>query len=211
MDSTSSSSTSPPSPTISPSLELIRTTFRPIHNYPRPGSVTYALEDVLVSPSAFHAVLETFRDRYRSFVYQPITHIVASEARGFLIGPTLAYLLGIPFVPVRRSQKLPYDEILKTTVRSHNHFSTGNTLEMQKGILYATLPQTSGSTTVQYHPTVLIIDDVIGSGATVEAIVTLVKENGGNIYEVCAIASIPGQKGHETLHKLGIRTYTILP
>ena len=207
--STSSSSTIPSQ--ITPEqLQLIRTTFREIRDYPRPGNITYALEDVLASPPTFQAIMQIFHQRYQPFIHHPITHIVASECRGFLLGAPLALLLQIPFIPVRRSQKLPYDDIISTKIRSQTYFSTGNTLEMQKGILHSTL-QPYTNTNHHVHPTVLIIDDVIGSGATVEAIAHLVKENGGTIFEVCAIAHLPNQHGKELLTSLQLPYYTILP
>jgi adenine phosphoribosyltransferase len=210
MASSSSTASSASSTARDPQIEMVRAHLPLIHDYPRPGVNTFALEELTAHPAAFRAAIDLLARRYTgggassspstpssSTPGGPITHVVSSEARGFLVGAPLAYALGCAFVPVRRRQKLPFDDVLSVKVRSQTTFGEGQTLEMQQGA-------------IGKGAKVLVVDDVIGTGVTVEAVVKLVAESGGDVHEVACLAAMPGLGGEEFLLSTGLKVFTLL-
>lgn len=175
-------------------LDAIRSAFRVIQDYPRPGLSTYSLETLTAEPKAFRAAIDILTRHYAAF---GVTHVVSSEARGFIVGAPLAIALGAAFIPVRRAKKLPFDQVLTAEVRSQTYFAHGNAVEMQKGV-------------VNKDSVVIIVDDVVGSGATVEAMAQLVTMSGASVLGVGAIAASPGLNGVSKLIELGLNTFLIL-
>jgi adenine phosphoribosyltransferase len=112
----------------------------------------------------------------------PIDKIVGIDARGFVFGAVLAYQLNVGFVPVRKKGKLPY----KTVSAQYTLEYGKNTVEMHADAI------TEGEK-------VVIIDDLIATGGTIEAAVKLVKKLGGDILECGFIVELPELKGREKI------------
>lgn len=87
-----------------PDIDL-KSFFRDIRDFPRPGIVFKDLTPLLASPAAREAVVQTMLDQVTSL---NIDAVAAIEARGFLFGMLLAERLQVPFIPVRKEGKLPY-------------------------------------------------------------------------------------------------------
>lgn len=85
-------------------LDSIRT----ISDYPQPGILFYDITTLLNNPQVFHFIISHLKTHYESF---KIDFIAAIESRGFIFGATLAYALGVGFVPIRKKGKLPYTTI----------------------------------------------------------------------------------------------------
>jgi adenine phosphoribosyltransferase len=176
-------------------LALVRAALALVPDFPRPGLSAYSIEALVASPPAFAAAIHLLAARYEG---AGLTHVVGSEARGFLVAAPLALALRLPLVPVRRAQKLPCDDVVSAAIRSRALYAShGAVLEMQRGLIGP------GSAA-------LAVDDVIGSGATAEAVAELIAACGGRLVEAAALAATPGLHGCEHLAARGIATFTLL-
>lgn len=138
---------------------------RDVPDFPKPGILFRDITPLLGSPEAFSEVIDRLADRYQS---QKVDAIVAVESRGFIFGAPLAIRLGASFVPVRKPGKLPYE-----TIRHSYDLEYGSdTLEMHSDALKA-------------GQRVVIVDDLLATGGTIEACLKLLSNFDVEIVE-CA-------------------------
>ena len=137
---------------------------RDIPDFPKPGILFKDITPLLASPEAFGEVIRRMADHFRD---REIDAIVAAEARGFIFAAPLALELKASFVPIRKPGKLPFE-----THAFHYELEYGSdTLEMHiDGV-------SSGQR-------VLVVDDLLATGGTVEACCRLL-ENTGAIVVGC--------------------------
>lgn len=134
---------------------------RDIPDFPKPGIVFKDITPLLADPVAFHHAVDRLALQFDS---QPIDAIAAAEARGFLFAAPLALRLRKPLVPLRKPGKLP-----------HRTYSLKYELEY-------------GSAELQMHvdgigtgARVLLVDDLLATGGTMEAGAKLIEQAGGVI------------------------------
>ena len=108
--------------------------------------------------------------------------IVGTESRGFIFGVPIAYNLHKPFVPVRKKGKLPCETISRTYDLEYG----SATIEMHKD-------------SIKPGQKVVIVDDLIATGGSVEAAIKLVEELGGEVVKVVFLMELAGLKGRERL------------
>ncbi len=120
--------------------------------------------------------------------------IVGPESRGFIFGVPIAYNMYKPFIPVRKKGKLPYD-----------------TIEQEYDLEY-------GSATIEIHKDaikpgqkVVIIDDLIATGGTIEAMTKLVERLGGQIVKIVFLMELEGLHGREKLEGYNIESIIKYP
>jgi len=171
--------------------ELISTSIRDIHDFPKPGIVFKDITTLLNNAKAFSTLIEHLGKKYSD---QHIDFVAGIESRGFIFGSALARELGVGFVPVRKKGKLPY-----TTI------SEKYTLEY-------------GVDEVEIHidafrekkgARVLLIDDLIATGGTAEASARLINQAGAKCIECCFIINLKFLKGDERVEKIA-PVYSIL-
>src|SRR5436305_13473203 len=131
---------------------------RDIPDFPKPGILFKDITPLLAEPRAFGHVIDLFAERYQS---RPVDVIAAAEARGFLFAAPLALRLNKPFVPLRKPGKLPH-----RTYSLKYELEYGNA-ELQ---MHADGVSTGGR--------VLLVDDVLATGGTMEAGARLVTQAG---------------------------------
>ena len=152
---------------------------RDIPDFPKPGILFRDITPLLASPDALreavHRLAAPFRD-------QKIDAIVAAEARGFIFAAPLALELNIGFVPIRKPGKLPFD-----THSFHYELEYGtDTLEMHvDGV---------GS-----GDRVLVVDDLLATGGTVEACLELLANVGAEVTGCAFVIELEGLNGAEKL------------
>ena len=165
---------------MSPISDLdLRDYVRAIPDFPKPGILFRDITPMLSHPGAFHKAIDTLCNRYASMA---IDTIVAAEARGFIFAAPMAIRLGLPFVPIRKPGKLPYHSL------KHEYdleYGT-DTLEMHIDAISA-------------GHRVLVIDDLLATGGTVNACCTIVEKAGGQIVEGGFIIELEGLGGRERL------------
>ena len=157
----------------------LKDAIRSIPDWPIEGVIFRDLTTLMQNPEAYRNACDVFYNRYKNM---NIDKVVGIDARGFVFGAVLAYQLNVGFVPVRKKGKLPYK-----TVSEHYTLEYGNnTVEMHEDAI------TEGEK-------IVIIDDLIATGGTIEAAVKLVKKLGGDILECGFIVELPDLKGREKI------------
>jgi adenine phosphoribosyltransferase len=167
----------------------IRSLIRKIPDYPRPGETYYDLTTLLADGAGFRAVIEELAARYAS---RSIKKFACLEWRGFVIGAALAYRLDAGFVPIRRLGKLPGE----TITGEHEFGHTSEPIEMS---VHAIEP----------GETVVLVDDMLATGAVSEAAVKLIKDLGGHVAECCFIHELASLDGRRRLEKQGLSVFTL--
>ena len=167
----------------------IKSKIRTIENYPIDGVMFRDITTLLQDPEGLRESIDQLVNRYKDL---KIDKIVAIEARGFILGAPLAYLLNIGLVLIRKPGKLPSE-----------------TINQEYKLEY-------GSDMVEIHidaikkgERVLIVDDLIATGGTAEAAVKLIQKVQGEIVECCFIIDLPGLGGSEKLEKMGQKVFTL--
>lgn len=113
--------------------------------------------------------------------------VAGTESRGFIFGVPIAYALGKPFVPVRKKGKLPCE-----TVSAKYDLEYGSAeIEMHKD-------------SIKPGQRVVIVDDLIATGGTIEACTKLVEELGGEVAKIIFLMELAGLKGKEKLQKYDV-------
>ena len=115
--------------------------------------------------------------------------VVGAESRGFLFGMPIAYNLKKAFVPVRKKGKLPYETIEESYDLEYGQA----TLEIHKDA-------------IKPGQKVIIIDDLIATGGTLEAIIKLVERLGGIVVKICCLIDLPDLGGKEKINKYDVET-----
>ena len=134
---------------------------RDIPDWPKPGVIFKDITPLLRDRAAFKAAIDVLADHYRT---QNIDLVVSVEARGFIFGGALAYALGAGFVPARKPGKLPW---MKIKVEYSLEYGT-DAIEMHQDAIVK-------------GQRVLVFDDVLATGGTIEATIKLVNALGGAV------------------------------
>ncbi|PHM40068.1 adenine phosphoribosyltransferase [Xenorhabdus mauleonii] len=171
-------------------LQLIKDSIETIPDYPKEGILFRDITTLLDNPAAYQATIDLLVARYQD---KGITKIVGTEARGFLFGAPVALRLGVGFVPVRKKGKLPRETLSETYDLEYGT----DTLEIHKN-------------SITEADKVLVIDDLLATGGTIEATVNLIRRLGGNVSEAAFIIGLPDLGGVERLKKQGVESYTIV-
>ena len=150
---------------------------RDIPNFPEPGVSFKDITPLLGNGLAFNAAIDIFVNRFKS---ELIDVIVGIDARGFILGAALAHRLGIGFVPIRKSGKLPFDcyEV---------------TYDLEYGVDTLAIRQDA----FPRGSRVLICDDVLATGGTLAASIELVKKLSGNIVGIALLLELTKFEGRK--------------
>jgi adenine phosphoribosyltransferase len=167
----------------------IRALVRTIPDYPSVGDTYYDLTTLLSDGPGFHAVIEELAARYAS---RGINKFACMEWRGFVLGAALAYRLGAGFVPIRRLGKLPGE----TISREHEFGHTSEPIEMSVNAIGP-------------GERVVLVDDMLATGAVSEAAVMLVNDLGGKVAECCFVHELASLEGRTRLEKRGVEVFTL--
>lgn len=161
--------------------EKLKQVVRDIPDFPTPGILFKDITPILKDPDLCNEVVDALVEHLDGLKVDVVTGV---ESRGFLFGVMLANRLRVPFVPVRKKGKLPY-----VTVTQEYNLEYGTaTIEMHQDAFPA------GSK-------VLVHDDLLATGGTVEAVSKLVEQLGGEVAAYSFIISLDFLKGEEKLKK----------
>lgn len=159
---------------------------RNIPNFPKEGIIFRDVTTVLQDKDGFKLAIDSMQKEIEDADFDIV---IGAESRGFIFGAPIAYNLNKAFVPVRKKGKLPY-----------------KTIEQTYDLEY-------GQATVEIHEDaikpgqkVVIVDDLIATGGTIEAMIKLVERLGGEVVRICCLVDLPDLKGKEKLSKYDIRT-----
>jgi adenine phosphoribosyltransferase len=161
----------------------IKSLIRTIPHYPKPNIMFRDITSLLKDPIGFRLTINEFVRRYADM---EIDTVMGIEARGFIVGASLAYALGKGFVPIRKKGKLPAETI-------------GHDYELEYGADRIEIHADA----ITPGERVLLVDDLIATGGTAEAATTLIEKIGGKIVECCFVIDLPDIGGRKRLEKKG--------
>ncbi|MEC6795875.1 MULTISPECIES: adenine phosphoribosyltransferase [Photobacterium] len=170
-------------------LNLITNSIKSIQDYPKPGILFRDVTSLMEVPEAYRATIAILAEKYQD---QGITKVIGTEARGFLFGAPLALALGVAFVPVRKPGKLPREVIAESYELEYGK----DTLEIHKDAIVA-------------GDKVLLVDDLLATGGTIEATTNLVRRLGGDVKDAAFVINLPDIGGEARLQGLGLDVYSI--
>jgi len=154
-----------------PLKKLVRT----VPDFPKPGILFYDITTLLKDKSGFAQLIDALAQHY---IDKKIDLVLGIEARGFIFGPALAYRLNAGFAPVRKPNKLP-----APTARVSYDLEYGtDTLEIHLDA-------------VQPGQRVVLVDDLLATGGTMQATIKLVKQLGGEIAGLAFAVELDFLKG----------------
>src|ERR1044071_8518210 len=152
---------------------------RAIPDFPKPGILFYDISTLLAHAKAWQAMVEELAAAVKP--YRPEL-LVGIESRGFLVAAPLAYALGSGFAMVRKKGKLPG----KTVRHSYDLEYGTDTIEMQEDA-------------IQPGQRVVVLDDLLATGGTMQAAVELVRTRGGTVAAAACIIELAFLQGRERL------------
>jgi adenine phosphoribosyltransferase len=154
---------------------------RDIPDFPKPGIVFKDITPLLADPGAFGEAIRQLVDHYKG---QPIDAVAAAEARGFLFAAPMALIMKRPLIPLRKPGKLP-----------HRTYSLRYELEYGTAELQVHIDGVSAGQRV------LLVDDLLATGGTMEAGCQLIEKAGGVITSCAFLVELTFLKGRERLRK----------
>ncbi|WP_114787187.1 adenine phosphoribosyltransferase [Vibrio tetraodonis] len=170
-------------------ITLIKSSIKSIPDYPKPGIVFRDVTSLMENAAAYKAAIQVLVEKYQGMGF---TKVVGTEARGFLFGAPLALELGIGFVPVRKPGKLPR----QTIAQSYQLEYGTDTLEIH-------------TDAISEGDKVLVVDDLLATGGTIEATTQLIRQLGGEVEHAAFVINLPEIGGDARLEKLGLKVYSI--
>lgn len=152
---------------------------RSIPDFPEPGIIFRDITSVLQDADGLQLAIDSMQACLKD---TEVDVIAGTESRGFIFGVPIAYNLHKPFVPIRKKGKLPCE-----TVSASYELEYGSAeIEMHKD-------------SIKPGQKVVIIDDLIATGGTIEAAIKLVEQLGGEVVKVVFLMELAGLKGRERL------------
>jgi len=160
-------------------MDDLKQMIREVPDFPKKGILFYDITTLLKEKTGLKKVIDALTDQIRP--HKPDV-VLGIEARGFIFAPSVAYNLGVGFVPVRKPKKLPAE-----TERISYELEYGmDTLEMHKDA-------------VQPGMRVAIADDLLATGGTALAAVRLVEKLGGKVVAASFVIELEFLKGRDRL------------
>ena len=152
---------------------------RSIPDFPQEGIIFRDVTSVLQDAEGLHLAIDQMQEKLEGVDFDVV---LGPESRGFIFGVPIAYNMHKAFVPVRKKGKLP-----RATISQTYDLEYGTaTIEIHKDA-------------IQPGQKVVIIDDLIATGGTTEAIIKMVEELGGKVVKIVFLMELAGLKGRERL------------
>lgn len=165
---------------------ILQDYIRDVPNFPKDGILFKDITPILQNPQAFRAAINQLKQILREC---EATKICAIEARGFMFGSVLAFELGLGFVPVRKKGKLPY---LTYTEEYQLEYGT-DALQIHIDA-------------VEKNEKVVIIDDLLATGGTAEAVCRLLSRAGAKVEAVVFLVELLFLNGRERLADYNVKS-----
>ncbi len=168
----------------------LKSLVRSMPDYPKPGIIFRDITSLIEDSDGFRESVEQLASAHRGI---GITKVAGIEARGFIFGAGVAIALGVGFVPVRKAGKLP-----------------GETIGQNYALEY-------GVDTIEIHANavdggdkVLLIDDLIATGGTAVAAISLLRRTGATVEHAGFVIDLPDIGGAQKLRDLGVNVQALI-
>ncbi len=152
---------------------------RTIPDFPEKGIMFRDITTVLSDAEGLHLAIDEMKHLLDDVEYDVVA---GTESRGFIFGVPIAYSCNKPFVPIRKKGKLPCETVEATYDLEYGQA----TIEMHKD-------------SIKTGQKVVLVDDLIATGGTIEAAIKLVEELGGKVVKVIFLMELAGLNGRERL------------
>ena len=162
-----------------------------VPDFPHEGIMFRDITTVLEDKDGFALAVDGLKDMLDGIEFDLIA---GSESRGFIFGAPVAYAMNKGFLIVRKAGKLPRETISETY---DLEYGTA-TLEMHKD-------------SVKPGQKVVIIDDLIATGGTTEAMIKMIEKLGGEVVKICFVIELAGLKGREKMKGYDVESLAIYP
>lgn len=161
-----------------------------VPNFPKPGIMFKDFTPMLANPQGLALAVELMANPFRGM---GIDIVIGAESRGFIFGTAIAQALSAGFVPIRKAGKLPRAVV-------------GMSYELE----YGTDRLEIHADAIKAPHKVLIVDDLLATGGTLEACCKLVQQGGATIMGIAVLIELTGLKGRPRIEKFG-KLHSVLP
>jgi adenine phosphoribosyltransferase len=165
-------------------MTLLRDAIRTIPDYPKPGIMFRDISTLLGNPKAFRRAVD---ELVQPFAGAGIDQVAGIEARGFILGGAVAHQLSAGFVPIRKKGKLPHQ-----------------TVRISYALEYGTDEMEVHVDALKKGEEVILVDDLIATGGTAEAAVTLLRKLGAHVVAACFVIDLPDLGGARKIEAMGV-------
>lgn len=162
-----------------------------IPDFPEEGIIFRDVTSVLQDADGLHLAVDLMQEKLEGIDFDVV---VGPESRGFIFGVPIAYNLRKPFIPVRKKGKLPRETV---SIEYELEYGTAS-IEMHRD-------------SIKPGEKVVIIDDLMATGGTTEAIVKLVEGLGGEVVKIVFLMELAGLKGRDRLGDYNLDSVIIYP
>ena len=160
-------------------MKKIEEYVRSIPDFPEPGIIFRDVTSILQDADGLKLSIDLMQEKLEGLDFDVIA---GTESRGFIFGVPIAYNMKKPFVPVRKKGKLPCE-----------------TVSMEYDLEYGTATIEMHKDAIKTGQKVVVIDDLIATGGTIEAAIKLIEQLGGEVVKVVFLMELAGLKGRERL------------
>ena len=160
-------------------MKKIEEYVRSIPDFPEPGIIFRDVTSILQDPDGLKLSIDLIQEKLEGLDFDVIA---GTESRGFIFGVPVAYNMQKAFVPVRKKGKLPCE-----------------TVSREYALEYGTAAIEIHKDAIKPGQKVVVVDDLIATGGTTEAIVSLVEQLGGKVVKLCFVMELAGLKGRDRL------------
>ncbi|MCX6817280.1 MAG: adenine phosphoribosyltransferase [Candidatus Aenigmarchaeota archaeon] len=157
----------------------LRSKIRTVPDFPKKGIMFKDITTLLQDANAFRSSVKQMMSHFDG---RRIDKVVSAESRGFILGSAIAYELGAGFVPLRKPGKLPWKKLREEFDTEYSK----DAFEIHEDA-------------IKKGETVLIVDDLLATGGTLEAATKLVERLGGNVVGISILIELSFLKGREKL------------
>ena len=172
---------------IKPIEEYVRS----IPDFPEPGIIFRDVTSILEDADGLHLAIDMMQDKLKDVDFDVV---VGPESRGFIFGVPVAYNLHKPFIPVRKKGKLPCE-----------------TISIEYDLEYGSAVIEMHKDSIKPGQKVVIIDDLMATGGTIEAIVKLIEQMGGIVVKAVFLMELEGLEGRKKLEGYSVDTVIAYP
>ncbi len=167
-------------------MKKIEDYVRSVPDFPEEGIIFRDITTVLQDADGLQLAIDSMQKLLEDIDFDVV---VGAEARGFIFGVPIAYNLHKPFVPVRKKGKLPFETISQSYDLEYGKAE----VEMHKD-------------SIKPGQKVVVIDDLIATGGTVEAAVKLIERLGAKVVRLVFLMELAGLKGREKLEGYDVKS-----
>ncbi len=167
-------------------MKKIEEYVRSIPDFPEPGIIFRDVTSILQDAEGLRLAIDLMQEKLDGLDFDVVA---GTESRGFIFGMPVAYNLHKPFVLVRKKGKLPCETVSKEYALEYGTA----TIEMHKD-------------SIKPGQRVVLIDDLIATGGTIEAAAQLIEELGGEVVKIVFLMELAGLQGRKKLEKYDVES-----